>query len=221
MVKKMLRGMLNPSGYGDPNVGGIDPFETHILSPKNRKYVWTKHSILAGVTCILVFCFILSVHAEEAELVKNGSFEIADTDSLTFPAYWKTSVSGPDSENSVKFAWENTGYSGKRCISVYTDNTRVTGIWIIEKLAVEPNCKYNLKFYYKCDTTGKGPASILILGENGVKICDVYLKEPTAWTQFDYAFDTKDTKFLTIQLWLYQREKQKYYFDDVNLKEVK
>ncbi len=163
------------------------------------------------------------VHADR-NLVVNGGFEQADASDPGRPMGWTASKStdtnvpsNPDVD--VKTEWVDSGRSGK-CVSIYTDNQQVIGTWDSSQIEVKPNHKYVVRFYYRVEAAGKGPGCLAILGQNGQRMCDMYIGEPTIWAQFEYVVDTGANTMISVELMVYHRDKHRYFFDDVEVYDI-
>lgn len=172
---------------------------------------------------LLAAMLLTPAHADR-NLMVNGGFEQADPTNPSLPLGWTMSKStdskAPSSPNEDVIAeWMDRGRTGK-CVSLYTANTQVIGTWDSSQFEVKPNHKYMLRFFYRVDAAGIGPGDVAIIDGAGKRLYDVYIGEPTIWAQYEYVFETNETRSISVEFMLYHRIRQRYYFDDLELVDI-
>ncbi len=137
--------------------------------------------------------------------VPNASFEEGEK----FPGAW-TLKDGIGT-------WENTGHSGKRCISLSGDGLCCPR-WTSESFTLEPNKFYRLSLWMK--TVGGVVVSIRVRCGGTRSGPEVGVRHPE-WKRYDFYFDTPEkTKSSSLHLYTYFGQ-GRVFFDDVTITEVR
>ncbi len=141
---------------------------------------------------------LLAGSALAAQLAPNPSFEQGDVE----PLGWRLEGKG---------AWEKTGRSPERCISV-TGDGKDSGFWRTTDLKLDPAALYRVAFWVK----GEGATGGCVI--SGPSFCNRDYRAEPSWQRHAFAFvapnDTEDA-YLRFGHW---QLKGKVLFDDVELK---
>ena len=137
-----------------------------------------------------------------AERLPNASFEEGDA----APAGWQLEGQG---------AWEQTGHSGKRSVSV-TGNGEDSSFWRTTDYALKPNTLYRVSFWTTADRATSGCVI------TGASFCNRDFAAAPGWQRHSYVFitpgpdDLKDA-YLRFGQW---HVAGKVSFDDIDLRET-
>lgn len=134
--------------------------------------------------------------------VPNSSFE----EGAEWPTGWNV-VGGMG-------AWEKSGHSGGRCISLSGDGV-VSPKWESESFRVEPNKLYRLSAWIKAPA-GQNPTVNVGVSEGSRRLCG-FGRE---WTQCSFPFQLSGKPSASISFWTWCK-RGKVFLDDVTIAEVK
>lgn len=152
---------------------------------------------------LLLLALSLGLCCAQANLVRNPSFEQGDRT----PSDWV--LSAPPG------AWETSGNTGARCVSVGSTAADSVRSWSQSGIAVQPFTPYRFSFYVKSalDTTGGCVVS-------GPDFCNNDLQATPNWQQQSHVFITRpDQKEASIRLGHWSQQGN-LYFDDVSVRPV-